>query len=65
MSVSTESEGEEPVMAETRYVEYAVVNGIKYASKTKQSVGPQEMEFIYSEMKINPKLNDKDFAVEK
>ena len=65
MSVSTESEGEEPVMAETRYVEYAVVNGIKYASKTKQAVGPQTMEFIYSEMKINPKLNDKDFAVEK
>jgi hypothetical protein len=65
MSVTTESEGEEPVMAETRYVEYAAVNGIKYASKTKQSVGPQEMEFIYSEMKINPKLNDKDFAVEK
>jgi zinc protease len=65
MSVTTESEGEEPVMAETRYVEYATVNGVKYASKTKQSVGPQEMEFIYSEMKINPKLNDKDFAVEK
>jgi hypothetical protein len=65
MSVTTESEGEEPVMAETRYVEYAAVSGIKYASKTKQSVGPQEMEFIYSEMKINPKLNDKDFAVEK
>ena len=65
MSVSTESEGEEPVMAETRYVEYATVNGVKYASKTKQAVGPQTMEFIYSEMKINPKLNDKDFAVEK
>jgi outer membrane lipoprotein-sorting protein len=65
MSVSTESEGEEPVMAETRYVEYATVNGVKYASKTKQTVGPQEMEFIYSDMKINPKLNDKDFAVEK
>jgi outer membrane lipoprotein-sorting protein len=41
------------------------VNGVKYASKTKQTVGPQEMEFIYSDMKINPKLNDKDFAVEK
>lgn len=65
MSVSTESEGAEPVMAETRYVEYATVNGIKYASKTKQAVGPQEMEYNFSEMKINPKLNDKDFAVEK
>ena len=65
MSVTTESEGAEPVMAETRYMEYATVNGIKYASKTKQAVGPQEMEYSFSEMKINPKLNDKDFAVEK
>lgn len=65
MSVSTESEGENPVMAETRYVEYATVNGVKYPSKTKQSVGPQTMEFNFSEMKINPKLNDADFIIEK
>jgi predicted Zn-dependent peptidase len=65
MSTGMQGEGDEAVITETRYVEYAAAGGIKYASKTKQSAGPQVMEFVFSEMKINPKLNDKDFIIEK
>jgi predicted Zn-dependent peptidase len=65
MSTAMQGEGENAMMTETRIVEYASVNGIKYPSKTKQLAGPQAMEFVFSEMKINPKLSDKDFVIEK
>jgi hypothetical protein len=72
MSTSLQGEGEEAVIAETRYTEYGsanVVDGktmwkVKYPSKFKQSAGPQSMEFSFTEMRINPKLDDKDFKVE-
>ena len=72
MSATLKGEGEEAVMAETRYTEYGTANvvdgkamrSLKYPSKFKQSEGPRSMEFIYSEMRVNPKLNDKDFIVE-
>jgi hypothetical protein len=37
---------------------------VKFPSKFKQTAGPQSMEFIFSEMRVNTKLNDKDFVVE-
>ena len=72
MSATLQGEGEEAVMAETRYTEYGTANVVdgkatrtlKYPSKFKQSAGPQSMEFIFTEMRVNPKLNDKDFVVE-
>jgi len=72
MSTSMQGEGEEAVLAETRYTEYGsanVVDGktiktVKFPSKFKQTAGPQSMEFIFSEMRVNTKLNDKDFVVE-
>lgn len=72
MSTSMQGEGEAAVLSETRFMEYASVNvpdgkltrAFKYPSKLKQSAGPQNMEFSYTEMRINPKLNDKDFVVE-
>jgi predicted Zn-dependent peptidase len=72
MSTSMQGEGEESVLAETRYTEYGsanVVDGkttktVKFPSKFKQTAGPQSMEFIFSEMRVNTKLNDKDFVVE-
>jgi predicted Zn-dependent peptidase len=72
MSATLQGEGEEAVMAETRYTEYGTANvvdgkatrSLKYPSKFKQSAGPQSLEFVFSEMRVNPKLNDKDFIVE-
>jgi predicted Zn-dependent peptidase len=72
MSTSLQGEGEESILAETRYIEYATANvpdgkamrSIKYPSKFKQSAGQQLMEFSFTELRINPKLNDKDFTVE-
>jgi predicted Zn-dependent peptidase len=72
MSTSLQGEGEESVLAETRYTEYGTATiqdgkaqrSLKFPSKFKQSAGPQSMEFTFSEMRINPKLNDKDFVVE-
>jgi hypothetical protein len=72
MSASVQGEGEEAVMAETRYTEYATANvadgkamrSLKYPAKFTQSAGPQSMEFSFTEMRVNPKLNDKDFIVE-
>ena len=72
MSTSMQGEGEEAVLAETKYTEYGtatVADGkalrtLKYPSKFKQSAGPQSMDFSFTEMRINPKLSDKDFIVE-
>jgi zinc protease len=72
MSTATEGEGDEAVLAETRYMEYGSVNvadgkitrSLKYPSKFKQVAGPQSMEFSFTEVRVNPKLDDKDFIVE-
>lgn len=72
MSTALEGEGEEAMLAETRYTEYGTANvvdgkttrSLKYPSKFKQSAGPQSMEFNFTELRINPKLDDKDFKVE-
>ena len=72
MSTSMQGEGEEALLAETKYTEYGtatVADGkalrtLKYPSKFKQSAGPQSMDFSFTEMRINPKLSDKDFIVE-
>lgn len=72
MSTSMQGEGEEAVLAQTRYTEYGtatVADGkalrtLKYPTKFTQSAGPQSMDFSFTEMRINPKLNDKDFVVE-
>ena len=72
MSTTMQGEGEEAVLAETRYTDYSSVNvpdgkqtrTLKYPSKFTQSAGPQSMEFNFTEMRVNPKLNDKDFIIE-
>jgi predicted Zn-dependent peptidase len=72
MSTSLQGEGEEAVMAETRYTEYGTTNvadgkatrSLKFPAKFKQSAGQQSMDFNFTEMRINPKLNDKDFIVD-
>ncbi|MFM7234867.1 MAG: hypothetical protein ACKOZM_09760, partial [Flavobacteriales bacterium] len=72
MSTSMQGKGEEAVLAETRYTEYGsvdvpdgkVVRKLKYPSKFKQVAGPQTIEFNFTEMKVNTKLNDKDFVVD-
>jgi hypothetical protein len=72
MSTSLQGEGEEAILAETRYIEYGTANvadgkatrSLKYPSKFKQSAGQQTMEFSFTELRVNPKLNDKDFTVE-
>ncbi len=63
-SVSVEGEGEEAMLVETVYSEYAMQDGVKYVKKMSINQGGQVMEFTYNEMKINPKLDDKEFVVE-
>jgi zinc protease len=63
-SVSLEGEGEEASMSETLYQEYIAAEGIKYPGKIIQNAGGQTIEMTFSEMRINPKLDDKDFIVE-
>jgi len=58
-----DGEGAEATLAETIYLEYATVNGMKYVSKMSEAAGPQQVEFTFSEMKINPKIDDKEFTV--
>ena len=56
--------GESGMMAETNYMEYITFSGVKYASKQIQSADGQQIVLSITEMKVNPKLDDKDFAVE-
>jgi zinc protease len=72
MSTSMEGEGENAVLSETRYTDYATAIftegktslSVKYPSKFKQTAGPQILDFNFTELRVNPKLNDKDFKVE-
>ncbi len=72
MSTSMQGEGDKAVLAETRYTEYAtvqipdgkVLRKFQYPSKFKQTAGKESMEFNFTEMKVNPKLSDKDFVIE-
>ncbi|HEY8403952.1 MAG TPA: pitrilysin family protein [Flavobacteriales bacterium] len=59
------SGGETPVTSETIYKSYATAsNGMKYANHYSTTAEGQTMEFNITEMKVNPKLDDKEFAVE-
>lgn len=59
------SVGEEAEVAETTYKSYAdAANGVKYANEYSVSQAGQQMDFKITEMKVNPKLDDKDFSVE-
>jgi zinc protease len=59
------SGGEEPITSETIYKSYATAaNGLKYANQYSTSAEGQTMEFNITEMKVNPKLDDKEFTVE-
>ncbi len=61
---SQTTDSESGSLSETSYTEYVASSGIMYASKLLQSAEGQQITFAISEMKINPKLDDKDFAVE-
>jgi zinc protease len=59
------SGGEEPTTSETVYKSYATAsNGLKYPNQYSTSAEGQTMEFNITDMKVNPKLDDKEFSVE-
>lgn len=57
------TEGEESMTQETLYQEYKEAEGVKFPSKMSQTMGPQSFEITINDIKINPKLDDKDFEV--
>lgn len=63
-SISVEEANGESVMSETVYTEYSKTGDILYASKVTQTAGPQTIDLSFTEMIINPKLDEKDFVVE-
>jgi predicted Zn-dependent peptidase len=63
-SLAVETEEGETVTSETLYKEYKEANGVKFPSKITQNMGPQSFEISVNEIKINPKMDDKDFVVE-
>jgi predicted Zn-dependent peptidase len=59
---STEQEAGGKKMTQTMtYADYRDLKGIKVPYKMTMSLGPQEIEFVTSEMKINEGVADKDF----
>ncbi len=63
-SVTMEGEGAEAYTVESSFTEYGQQEGIKFVKKMIVNQGGQVMEFNYTEMKINPKIEDKEFVVE-
>ncbi len=48
-------------VSETIYKKYGTSGAIKFASEYTTSAGGQQMDFAISEMKLNPKIDDKEF----
>lgn len=63
-SISVTGTGEDASVSETIYKKYSDTNGVKYASEFTTSADGQQMDFAISEMKLNPKIEDKEFSVE-
>lgn len=64
-SVSVQGEGENTMVSETLYKSYAKADkGIQYANEYSTSAAGQQMDFKINDMKINPKIDDKEFSVE-
>jgi hypothetical protein len=63
-TLAVETEEGETNTSETLIKEYKDVNGIKFPSKITQNMGPQSFEITVNDIKINPKLDDKEFVVE-
>lgn len=65
-SISVSGTGEDASVSETLYKKYvdATTGGFKYASEFSTNADGQQMDFAITEVKVNPKLDDKDFAVE-
>ncbi len=59
-----ESVDGEGVLSVTLYEDYVTSSGVKFPGKLVQSADQQEVTFTFKEIKINPKLDDKDFIVE-
>ena len=58
-------DGDKAITSETTIKEYMTLeNGVKFPSAIRQSAGPQTMEMTFKEVKLNPKLDKKDFIVE-
>ncbi len=53
--------GGQKVTQTISYADYKDVKGIKIPYKTTMSLGPQEIEFVASEVKINEGVTDADF----
>jgi len=65
-SISVTGTGEDASVSETLYKKYAdaATGGFKYASEFSTNADGQQMDFAITEVKVNPKFDDKDFAVE-
>ncbi len=58
---SVDSDG---MLSVTLYQDYMTSSGVKFPGKLVQSADQQEAIFTIKEIKINPKIDDKDFIVE-
>jgi len=58
---SVDSDG---MISTSQYKEYIASSGVKFPSKLVQSAQGQEVVFLIKEIKINPKLDDKEFSID-
>ena len=63
-SISTQVNGDATVVSETTYKKYSDAGAYKYASEFSTTAEGQQMDYTITEMKINPKIDDKEFHVE-
>lgn len=49
------------IKSPTLFLDYKEVNGIKFPHKVTRSFGPQKVDFITTEVKINEGVSDADF----
>jgi zinc protease len=59
-----ESVDADGMISTSQYKEYITSSGVKFPSKLVQSAQGQEVVFIIKEIKINPKLDDKEFSID-
>ena len=60
-SVKTVKGPQGDVQVPTTYSDYKEVNGIKFPHKMGQKMGPMDMSFEITEIKVNEGVSDEDF----
>ncbi|APG60566.1 M16 family metallopeptidase [Christiangramia salexigens] len=63
-SLKTVSQAGQTMTIPTGYSDYREVKGVKFPFMISQSMGPQTLEFIISEILINEGVSEEDFATE-